>query len=146
MGTRCLTVFQDENLNEIVVMYRQFDGYLAGHGADLKELLWRKHLCNGFSAADKADGCNGMTCLAAQVVAHFKKGIGNFYLHPAGKRDCGEEFVYTLYPKDGVIWLRVDEGCVTFFGCSGTAQKDMAALYNGPIKEFDPAKCEELEH
>lgn len=40
MGTRSLTVFIDEhNDKEIVVMYRQMDGYPEGHGQDLVDFL-----------------------------------------------------------------------------------------------------------
>ena len=36
MGTRSLTTFkEDHNNEEIVVLYRQFDGYPEGHGIDL---------------------------------------------------------------------------------------------------------------
>ena len=36
MGTRSLTTFIDDHTEEeIVVMYRQYDGYPEGHGRDL---------------------------------------------------------------------------------------------------------------
>lgn len=150
MGTRCLTVFNDDKSHEIAVMYRQFDGYPECHGAELKAFLGRKALVNGFNKRDGSE-CNGMPDLAAQIVAHFKtepgedgKRIepqtGGYYLYPAGTRDCGEEFVYTLYPKDGKICLRVQAGSVTYFGLPGTPQAEMAALYDGPIAEFNPER------
>lgn len=135
MGTRCITVFKDET-REIAVLYRQFDGYPDGHGQELKEFLAPMHLCNGYQEQDKEHGANGMDCLAAQIVAHFKKEIGRFYLYPAGTRDTGEEYVYTVYPKDGVIYLRLEEGSVTFFGAPGTPQAEMKPLYDGPAKDF----------
>ena len=40
MGTRSLTTFIDNNTKEeIVVMYRQYDGYPGGHGRDLLNFL-----------------------------------------------------------------------------------------------------------
>ena len=40
MGTRSLTVFNNEMDNsEIVVLYRQYDGYPTGHGRDLLSFL-----------------------------------------------------------------------------------------------------------
>lgn len=97
MGTRSLTVFQDEDNNEIVVMYRQLDGYPEGHGAELAEFLAGSILVNGIALGrDESAIHNGMGCLAASVVAYFKTGVGGFYLYPAGTRNCGEEYVYTV--------------------------------------------------
>ena len=67
------------------------------------------------------DISNGMDCLAAQIVAHFKKGPGYFYLNAAGTRDVMEEFIYTIYkPKDKGLHIKVedvyDEGHVLFDG------------------------------
>jgi hypothetical protein len=105
MGTHCLTIFKDEDGKEIAVLYRQYDGYPIGHGGELKALLAGRKLVSGFSGKDeKKRNFNGMGCLAAQVVAHFKgdkKGdkIGGFYLHAAGTRDLGEEYIYILEPN-----------------------------------------------
>ena len=38
MGTRSLTVVKEEE-NELLVMYRQMDGYPSGHGQDLANFL-----------------------------------------------------------------------------------------------------------
>ena len=38
MGTRSLTFVYDENNTPVLNMYRQFDGYPSGHGAELAEL------------------------------------------------------------------------------------------------------------
>lgn len=99
MGTRSLTVFVnkwDDDEEEICVMYRQFDGYPEGHGKELCELLSKGKMVNGISMGDNSFVFNGMGCLAAQVVAHFKEDAGGFYLHAAGTRDCGEEYIYTV--------------------------------------------------
>ena len=50
MGTRSLTVFNDEDGKEIAVMYRQFDGYPSGHGTELAEFLAGKKMVNGFNS------------------------------------------------------------------------------------------------
>ena len=98
MGTRSLTVFNNEMDNEeIVVLYRQYDGYPEGHGTDLLNLLNNMEIVNGISNKEKRRIANGMGCLSAQVVAYFKEAPGDFYLHSAGTRDIGEEFIYTLY-------------------------------------------------
>ena len=138
MGTHSLTIFKDGK-DEILVMYRQFDGYCAGHGAELLEILKDKQLVNGLpcGAGDPqmATLANGMPCLAATVIAHFKKGPGSFYLHRAKMRDAGEEYRYTVYDKDDIIYLKVQAG----YG------KKWETLYDGPAKDFDPEKAEPKE-
>jgi hypothetical protein len=99
MGTHSLTIFKDEDGGEIAVMYRQFDGYLTGHGKELRDFLAGRLVVNGFTGEDKEAGnFNGMSCLAAAVVGKFKEGIGNIYLHSAGTRDVGEDYTYTVRP------------------------------------------------
>lgn len=98
MGTRSLTVFNDESGKEIVVMYRQMDGYPEGHGKDLAEFLKDFVMVNGISLNETRKIANGMGCLAAQVIARFKNefGAGGIYLYPAETRECFEEYIYTV--------------------------------------------------
>ena len=122
MGTRSLTKVLDEEGKEILCLYRQFDGYPEGHGADLKEFLKGMKLTNGYSTDQKEDGgwANGMGCLAGQLVAWFKTApegkfigksgaykqvpthpkrgriINSIYLYPPKTTDCGEEFIYEV--------------------------------------------------
>lgn len=105
MGTRSLTTFistwKDEKTNKvkndkIVTMYRQYDGYPTGHGLQLAEFLAQGKLVNGISSGDKQLVFNGMGCLAAQVVAEFKDGPGNIYLHRGGTTNCWEEYHYEV--------------------------------------------------
>ena len=122
MGTRSLTVINDEWDNEeICVLYRQYDGYPEGHGTDLLNFLKNMNLVNGINSKNiKLRISNGMDCLAAQIVAHFKQQPGYFYLHSAGSRDMCEEFIYTIYIKDKILHIKVedvyDEGNVLFDG------------------------------
>jgi hypothetical protein len=98
MGTRSLTVINSEwDDSEICVLYRQYDGYPEGHGKDLLDFLRGMSVVNGMGLDDRERISNGMDCLAAQIVAHFKNGPGYFYLNAAGTRDVCEEFIYTLY-------------------------------------------------
>lgn len=126
MGTRSLTVFIDEHSKkEIVVMYRQYDGYIEYYGKRLCDYLQSfDEVVNGIGANDYVrKTANGMSCLAAQAIMHFKseienrdwntkvfnaeKGImesaliegnhsGGIYLYPAKTRDCGEEYIYIV--------------------------------------------------
>lgn len=137
MGTRSLTVIQEDSGKEIAVLYRQYDGHPDCHGQHLKDFLYGFTIVNGMGFDDPPKIANGMNCLAAQIVAHFKKQPGNFYLYPAGVRDCGEEYVYTIYTKDKKLCMRVQSGAVTFFGMPGTKQSNMPVLFDGPIGDFD---------
>ena len=74
MGTRSLTVFNNEMDNsEIVVLYRQYDGYPTGHGRDLLSFLNNMEIVNGISNTEKRRIANGMGCLSAQIVAYLKE-------------------------------------------------------------------------
>ena len=112
MGTRSLTYIEEsyeaaiadeENNNEvhetkqnILCMYRQYDGYLSGHGAELAEFLQGFNIVNGIRLGTPKRTANGMGCLAAQLIAHFKDGIGNVYIYHPDAEDCGEEYTYTI--------------------------------------------------
>lgn len=149
MGTRSLTVVKETlKAKDTIVLYRQFDGYPTGHGAELKAFLEPLKLVNGLGRENK-HVANGMACLAAQLVTHFKGGqsgeyrlglAGGFYLYPSGTRDAGEEFIYTLYEVKGTIHVMLQGGAVTYFGLPGTKQSHMPVLYQGPIADFDPER------
>ena len=114
MGTRSLTrviprqkgLPYDEGHKHVekslVNMYRQYDGYPQGHGLDLAEFLSEFTVVNGL-VEDSYRGkvANGSGCLAAQLVQHFKDGPGNVYLEALNDEDCWEEYIYTLFPKEG---------------------------------------------
>lgn len=140
MGTRALTIFRDIDDKEIVVMYRQFDGYPSVHGHELAEFLMHngkpRRIVNGYTSDDeRSRAFNGMACLAAQCVGHFKYGmndasqrrgaIGSFYLHAAGVRDCGEEYVYTLRDMSPEVRVTV------------VNTYDDKTVFEGNVMEFD---------
>ena len=115
MGTRSLTVFVDGDDEEIVVMYRHLDGYIEWYG---------KRLCAYLELFESENSANGMACLSAQTIMHFKSNIenpdydaprvydeekgymkspikegaheGGIYLYPAGTREVGEEYIYVV--------------------------------------------------
>jgi hypothetical protein len=138
MGTRSLTVIKDENDEEIVVMYRQMDGYLSGHGKELKEFLDGFYIVNGYTQEDSKSekAANGMSCLAGQLIAHFKKGIGGFYLEKAGTRDVGEAYVYTVYcDANSESWNLVKAKPKHFLNIKVESEN---VIYDGPVSKFDP--------
>jgi hypothetical protein len=90
MGTRSLTYVYEGKKEDwvlpFVCMYRQFDGYPSGHGAELAEFL------------NSGKIANGMNCLAAQLVVNFKKDSGGIYLYPPRlKQDCWQEYEYHVW-------------------------------------------------
>ena len=93
MGTPCHTILYDNDGKEICVLYRHFDGYPRIHGEQLKNFLKGKRIVDGINTNDNKDEIfNGMDCLAASLVAHFKKEVGNFYLKPPKNRDGQYEY------------------------------------------------------
>ena len=101
MGTRSLTKIYNENVKLIVTMYRQMDGYPSGHGLELTDFLNEITIVNGLSSGQPKRIANGMGCLAAQAVAHFKEGPGGIYLVTPGDHD--QEFVYEVTETNIVI-------------------------------------------
>ena len=148
MGTRSLTyieeshqtaVADEENNNEvhetkqnILCMYRQYDGYLSGHGAELAEFLQDFTVVNGYNSNTPKRAANGMGCLAAQLIAHFKDGIGNIYIHEPNESDCGEEYTYTVYEEDGKVRVRAYDVWAKKIIFDGTP-KQMLALAEAQV-------------
>ena len=106
MGTRSLTrvfnTYKDEKKNkqvkeQLVNMYRQYDGYPSGHGEELADFLKGGRVVNGIGSTDEKEILfNGAGCLAAQMIAHFKNGAGGFYIEPITAKDCGQEYEYEV--------------------------------------------------
>jgi hypothetical protein len=133
MGTRCLTFVYEKYgqvQKPVVNMYRQFDGYPTGHGAELSEFL-----SSDLSA-------NGMGCLAAQMVAHFKKSPGGFYIHPTDVTDCGQDYEYHIYDSDKGLYIEVINCGCNMFGVTMSDQHDF--VFKGNLKEFTEF-CKEKE-
>jgi hypothetical protein len=137
MGTRSLTFVYEkygEVQKPVCNMYRQFDGYPTGHGAELVEFLGGGRLVNGLIHTKTAEEVvfNGMGCLAASMVAHFKQSPGGFYIHPTDVTDCGQDYEYHIYNKDGLYIEVYNCGC-NFFGVSGD-KKELE--FGGYLKDF----------
>ena len=102
MGTRCLTYVYEGN-SPLVCLYRQFDGYPSGHGAELANFLKGIKLGNGIADNPKMGKfANGMGCLAAQLIAHFKKSVGGFYIHLVTDSG-GVDYEYHVYANKVVV-------------------------------------------
>lgn len=94
MGTRSNTIIYDDDV-QILNLYRQHDGYLSGHGIELLEFLEPMTIVNGFSIGEP-NQANGAGCLAAQMVAHFKVGVGGFYIMPPTFMTYENDYTYTI--------------------------------------------------
>ena len=100
MGTRSLTFVYDGG-KPVMNMYRQFDGYIEGHGQELAEFLLSGKLVNGFGSKTEKQ-FNGMGCLAAQMICNFKDGVGGFYIYSVDSTDCWQDYEYHVY-EDSVV-------------------------------------------
>ena len=101
MGTRSLTYVYSED-TPLINMYRQYDGYPTGHGAELAEFLSGFEIVNGYGEV-KPKLANGMGCLAAQLIANFKQSVGGFYIYAVTDTDCGQEYEYHVYENRVVV-------------------------------------------
>jgi hypothetical protein len=109
MGTRSLTFVYDDK-TPVVCMYRQFDGYPSGHGQELSDFLFDGKLVNGIPYGSKEKLFNGMGCLAAQMIATFKKDSGGIYLyHPDKTRDGGQEYEYHVFGDKIIVYSGCNE-------------------------------------
>ena len=111
MGTKSLTVIKNNEDKEICVMYKQFDGYPEGHGQELYEFLNGMTIVNGIGMNHSLKLANGMECLTAQIIAHFKKDVGGIYVYPNGTRDCYEDYIYTVYFKYKKLYMTIFDCC-----------------------------------
>ena len=121
MGTRSLTFVYDEDGEKIINLYRQYDGYPTGHGQELAEFL------------NTVNSYNGSGCLAAQLVSFFKKEPMQFYLYPTSAEDCGQDYEYHVYTKNGIHVKIMNCGWNVF----GQTQDDTyEPLFEGNLQQF----------
>ena len=133
MGTRSLTFVYDGE-TPIINMYRQYDGYPTGHGAELAEFLAPFHMVNGLSTNETRKVANGMGCLAAQLVANFKDEAGGFYLYPTSAVDCGQDYEYHIYNKDKELRIAITNRGCNFFGLTQSDTNER--IFEGTLAEF----------
>lgn len=110
MGTRCITVIEDEDGNELCRIFRKFDGYPAVHGEALVSFLNRGVVTELLHNLDDSSWL-GMGDVATSLVAFLKSyssvggknawrapiSSGNqIALMPVGTKDIGEAYIYTV--------------------------------------------------
>ena len=106
MGTRSNTVIYDDDV-QILNLYRQHDGYLSGHGAELLAFLEPMTIVNGITTG-LANIANGSGCLAAQLVAHFKKRVGDFYIMAPLGEENENDYTYKIYVSGGPEYITME--------------------------------------
>jgi hypothetical protein len=109
-------------------MYRQFDGYPSGHGAELQEFLSGFTIVNGLSRVENRRVANGAGCLAAQAVEHFKNGPGGVYLTAPRLALDWEDYGYLVI---------VDESAHVHVKCyTGDPDNVEDIVFSGTVAEF----------
>jgi hypothetical protein len=93
MSTSALTIIT-ENGSPIMTLYRWRDGSPNSHGHELAEFLTGFQIATG-RVDQPGKWANGAGCLAAQLVTHFKKRCGDFYLLAPTAGDV-YEWSYTI--------------------------------------------------
>lgn len=132
MGTRHLTrVFDDAN-REILCCYGQYDGYPDGYGRELAALVASRTIVNGYGA-DRTGVANGMGCLAALIVAHFKRDMlaGSYYIEAPGTADMGEEYEYHVRAGE----FRCLKPYTTV-GAAGEIKRTLRTVFKGTAAAF----------
>ena len=134
MGTRSKTTVFDELNKPVLSIYRQMDGYYEGMGQELQDFLSEMVIVNGYGSNTPVKAANGMTCLAAQLVAHFKNGIGDVYICA---HDDEQEYNYEVRIArpliGGLIGPNGGKVCLTGSGKYATPKIKYFKLYSDDI-------------
>ncbi len=148
MGVKSLTVVLDDEGRDICVLSRSIDGYLSGHGEDLKRFLRGHVVTRELRTKDNRKVATSMGHLAVLLIKDFRSGIGLFELLPCETRDQGEEYVYTVYPRHNstkapsLLNLRIEATFPTFTGPDRAGESTRTVIFDGLLDEFDPKEVE----
>lgn len=110
MGTHATTTVYNYDNEPLITFMRQSDGYWSGHGQLLADFLKDITLVNGIGN-QTTPIANGPGCLAAQVLAHFKRGVGGIYVcaHNAQRQTYHYDvFCVGSFRDPGIICMSTD--------------------------------------
>lgn len=96
MGTHALLKLSENGLT-VVTIYIQWDGDFLGFGLRLAKFLNGFTIVNGIGmglSQNTTKIANGAGCLFAQIIAHFKVGVGGVYITRTDGSE--EEYNYTV--------------------------------------------------
>ena len=139
MGTRSLTkvieTYKDtkgkSKKSNLLCMYKQYDGYPSYHGKELAKFLEDMIIVNGIGLADKRKIANGMGCLSAQLISHFKTEVGNIYIYPPDSQRDWEDYEYIIEGgSENEIKVKVNNF-------------EDKTIFKGSVKEFNNF-CDEV--
>lgn len=106
MSTRGLVRIFDENDKQLVCCYNHSGSYPDGLGLDLANFLSGFKVVSGISLGERPEKlANTMRCLAAQLIAYFKKGVGGFYIYSIDTIDAGQDYEYHIKINNDKIIL-----------------------------------------
>jgi hypothetical protein len=101
----------------------------------LVEFLSEGKMVNGLVFNEHGKFFNGAADLAAQLVAHFKKEAGGFYLYPTSAEDCGQDYEYHIY-TDGEQHIRIKVMDCGFNMFGMTQDPTYEPLFSGNLEMF----------
>lgn len=142
MGTRSsyrvreTYVFEDKKTKEpkrkvqdLVLVYRQFDGYPEGHPKETAEWLASGEVVNGVGLKNTKLVFNGAGCLAAQLITRFKDSSDGTYIYPLNSRGkCWEDYTYDIVVDS-------DTNEITFIAYGNYGKKPVE-LFNGKPQDY----------
>ncbi len=89
-----------DNNETLVTIYKHWDG--DSFGSELYDFLKDMVVVNGFTV-DNKKRANGMGCLAAQLIAHFKDGIGDLYIVSNNTRTEDFSYQYKIFVENNKL-------------------------------------------
>ena len=105
MATRASVIFKEKG-EPVFAMYKHYDGYPDGLGAELKSIVSGGKLVNGLgSNRTLGSTFNGYGCMFATIIAKLKDEPGNVYIckiSDVGQQ--GEDYLYEMNEKGEVTW------------------------------------------
>jgi hypothetical protein len=97
----------------LVTMYRHYDGYMKCHGKELYDFLKETPLIKNLGIKPSNDSAYGAGCLAAKMVANFKKETGYVFLVPEHKE---ADYFYNVFVyEDNKVRMVVSKGTDVIF-------------------------------
>lgn len=137
MGTRSLTRIMeviDNKKEKLVTMYCQMDGYPTGHGLDLAEFLESGKIVDGIKLSETNKVFNGIGCLAASMIAHFKRGTGSIYIYNNKVKDAGQNYEYhVICDKNNLLLECFENG---YINNKNKYINRIRKLFSGTPEEF----------
>lgn len=127
MSTHAHTYVVDQDEDVYLVMYTHWDGYPKYHGMALARFLEPIKMVVGLmDGYELLPVANGAGCLAAQILAHFKRAPGDHYLvidpvqNYKDKDDCVDYHYVVRVDKEEAI-------TIACFDSEGTRLRDFCS-------------------